>query len=508
MAAAASSTRRLWRYNYQILTGTGYWIVVLPVAASQVVTLWMMALSTDFSQALATYIAEMMTPILGAFLVAHSLAPEYRSGIGAVLACKPVSLHRVVTMRAGLAMLAAVLLTYVTLLVCNLGLAPIDIWSPLAASLPSLWFLSLFALTFATLFRSALGGFAVAAALWTLDLTVGYMIHPLLSLQGLHARIDNDPLAKLWPWSKLALFLIGCVLLWLHGRLIHRVCRPPERRDILRMVVPAVVLLLVYCASGAATMIAYAYVNRGHLDQADSIWLRRQLKNYGPVPVAGLFGSAFSAYVAQPPQRPGISQKEFRMQQLRQALRRSPGSIWADGMQYALAMENETLDLTESVRNYSAVVDRYPKSPFATKALARIIALDEEGASAEDQLRAARRLLSDYPGAPEMEQAANSMVRFAELVEPAEMERAALAAAEAGPRYRRPFWLVEAAKLQVARGDTAAARGNAQQAIEAATHLRQEDQKTPMGASFIARYRSDIDKSLEEAKRLLSQTGG
>src|SRR5947207_7213978 len=150
MGALTSGGHRLWRYNYKILLGGGYWILVLPVAASQVVTLWMMALSTDFNQPVATHIAEMMTPILGAFLVAHSLAPEYRSGIGAVLACKPVSLHRVVTIRVGLAMLAALILSTITLLVCSVGLKPIDVWTPLLACLPGLWFLSLLALCFAS----------------------------------------------------------------------------------------------------------------------------------------------------------------------------------------------------------------------------------------------------------------------------------------------------------------------------------------------------------------------
>src|SRR4028119_1762383 len=111
MATLTTSRGRLWRYNYKILVGTGYWVIVLPVAASQVVTLWTMALAGEFNQTTATAIAELMTPILGAFLVAHSMAPEYRSGVGAVLASKPLSLHRVLTMRVGLAMLAALALT-------------------------------------------------------------------------------------------------------------------------------------------------------------------------------------------------------------------------------------------------------------------------------------------------------------------------------------------------------------------------------------------------------------
>jgi ABC-type transport system involved in multi-copper enzyme maturation permease subunit len=110
-ARAGLGAMRLWRYNYRILIGNGYWIIVLPIAASQMVTLWMMALAKDFGQMPATFIAEMMAPILAAFLVAHSMAPEYKSSVGAVLACKPLSLHRVVTMRVVIAMLASLALT-------------------------------------------------------------------------------------------------------------------------------------------------------------------------------------------------------------------------------------------------------------------------------------------------------------------------------------------------------------------------------------------------------------
>src|SRR3712207_6748217 len=113
----------------------------------------MMAMSGAFGQNVATLIAELLAPILRAFLVAHSMAPEYRSGVGAVLVSKPVSLHRVVTIRVGLAMLAAFLLTWATLGICSLGIAPVQIWEPLLACLPPLWFLSMLALTFATLFR-------------------------------------------------------------------------------------------------------------------------------------------------------------------------------------------------------------------------------------------------------------------------------------------------------------------------------------------------------------------
>ena len=164
----------LWRYNYAILAGGGYWVIVLPVAASMVTMLWMFPLQSVFGQVAATKIAELMVPVLGAFLAAHTMAPEYRSGVGAVLACKPVSLQRVVVARVALALAVALVLGLTVLVVCSWLLSPVNVWTPLLAALPSLWFLSMLAMTFATLFRNSLAGFAVAAAIWALDFGLGY----------------------------------------------------------------------------------------------------------------------------------------------------------------------------------------------------------------------------------------------------------------------------------------------------------------------------------------------
>ncbi|HEU4754415.1 MAG TPA: hypothetical protein VFU47_15005, partial [Armatimonadota bacterium] len=408
MALAKGAGSRLWRYNYQVLVGTGYWVLVLPIAASQVVTLWMMSMAAGFDQTVALRIAELMTPILGAFLVSHSLAPEYRSGIGAVLASKPVSMHRVITIRIGLALTAAVLLTATTLGICSVGLRAIDLGPPLLAALPSLFFLSALALLFATIFRNALGGFTVAAGIWVLDLTLGYDIHPLLSLQGFTALQDKDPLAQLWLTGKVLLVVAALVLLWVHGRILPRIHQPAERRDVIRTAALVGTVWLAYCVSGAAVMVGYAYLNRGHLDRADVTWLRRQLRVYGPVPVAKAFGPAFSVYVADvPPSRGEASPAAVRVTQLHQALQRWPGSLWADGIAFAIGHERETLSPPASVPDYFAVADRYASSPFAPKALAAILRISE-GVPQADRLRAARRLLADYPTAPEVETAAGT----------------------------------------------------------------------------------------------------
>jgi hypothetical protein len=510
MQGVPSSRRLLWRYNRSILAGGGYWVIVLPVAASQVVTLWMMALATDFNQRVATHIAELMAPILGAFLVAHALAPEYRSGVGAVLACKPVSLHRVVTMRVGLAMLAAALLTFVTLAVCSVGLHPIDVLSPMLASLPSLWFLSLLALTFATLFRNSLAGFSVAAGLWALDLGVGYAVHPLFSLQGLHARLDSDPLASgLWVPGKIALLAVGSALLWLHGRLLPRICRPAERKDILAIAAAAAAVLVFYCVTGGSTMVVYAYTHRANLPNPDVIWLRRQLKIYEPVPVARLFGPAFATYVADPPPaRTGGPLANVRVLQLRQALARWPGSMWADGIAFAVANEEQSLDERAAMADYFAAADQFGGSPFAPKALVAIVRSRSPDVPESERLRAARRIIADYPQTRESETAANLLLEhYPAEVRAEEMLGAAQAAEHAGLRFRRPGWLVTVAQMQLALGRNADARASARQARAAAQALFEEHRLAGPINSEVAPHRPRIAEALQAAEALLRQQG-
>jgi hypothetical protein len=499
---------RLWRYNYAILLGTGYWVLVVPIAASQVVTLWMMAMAVAFGQVPATHIAELMTPILGAFLVAHSMAPEYRSGIGTVLACKPVSLHRVVTIRVGLAMLAAVCLTFITLFLCSVGVKPIRIGPPLAASLPSLWFLSLLALTFATVFRNSLAGFAVAAGIWSLDVAIGYAIHPLLSLQGYFALLDTDPLAEMWLAGKVTLLVAGAVLLWVHGRLLHRVSRPPERGDILKIVATVGVVMVAYCVTGAATTVSYAYAHRGKLRQPDAVWLRRQLSVYGPVPVASFFGPAFAAYVYDPAAG-GKSPAEVRLAHLQQALARWPGSIWADGIAYALASEQEIVDPSAAARAYLTVADRYGGSPFAPKALGRIVSLTPNSATPDEGLLAARRLLADYPRREECERAAALLKQhFPGRVPPEEMLRAAQIAADVGPRFARPGWLLLVAQLQARLGRPAEAIATAEQARSLVLQFHEINLHAPVGTTDISQHLPQIDAALVGAEKLLDELKG
>lgn len=497
---------RFWRYNYQIIAGTGYWILAIPVAASQVVTLWMMALSSDFSQSGATRIGELMTPILGAFLAAHSLAPEYRSGVGAVLACKPVSLGRVLMMRAGLGLLFALLLTFITLQVCSLGLKPIEVGPPLLASLPGLWFLSSLALLFATIFRNPIGGFAVALAMWCLDFSLGYGIHPLLSSQGLSARVDGDPLSAFWTSSKAVQLVAGTALWFAHLRQLPRLCRPPEHKDVLRMVTVTAAVLALYCVTGAATVIGYAWVKRGNLDQRDSAWLRRSLQVYGPIPVARLFGPAFHAYVTEPPTAPNAAVRPARILQLEQALQRWPRSIWADGLAYELANRKESLEQNAAPAAYLSVADRYASSPFAPKALNAILRLEGASVTDAERLIAARRLLADYSQHPEAEAGASELRdHYPNRVKAEELLKAAQAAERVSPEARQPEWRLRQAQTEADMGQVDLARQHAAEAVATAQKLQAESMTGTSRGMELRPHMARLGSVASEADALLKR---
>lgn len=504
-----ASTLRLWRYNFSILIGGGYWILVLPVAASQVVTLWMMALSGDFSQPMATLIAELMTPILGAFLAAHALAPEYRSGVGAVLACKPVSLHRVVTLRVGLALLTALLLTSITLGVCNFGLKPIEMGPALLAAIPPLWFLSLLALTAATLFRSSLGGFAVAAAVWVVDLALGYSVNPFFSSRGLHAVTMNEPLSDLWAIGKGVLLVAGTVLLFVHHRMMVRLCRAPERKDVIRLVATAAGVALFYCVSGAVANLSYAYAHRGSLLGGDSRWIRKQLAAYGPLPVARLFGPALAAFVEEPPvSSEGEGTQTARIKRLEQALQRWPKDIWAQEIAFELGKEQETPDPPASVRAYFKVADQYPDSPLAPLALTRIFRAESEAVAPLERLTAARRTLADYPSRQEAERAAEYLLnQDAQTVNLDERTRAAQIATRCAPNLRAPFWHATLADLYRQQGKNPEAAASAQEAIRLGRELRERASQDRDLAMEIGPNQAMVDQSVAMAEKVLQQVG-
>jgi len=508
MAVAATSLGRLWRYNYRVLVGGGYWVLVLPIAASQVVTLWMMALSDAMPAATTILVAELMTPILGAFLVAHALSPEYRSGVGAVLACKPVSLHRVVTMRVGLAMMVAALLTLVTLGICKLGgFGGDEVWRPLGASLPSMWFLALVALTCATMFRNSLGGFGVAAALWLLNVILRSEVHPLLAIQGLYGFTQREVMSEVWLWGKGVQFALGCALLLVHARLLRRISAPREPQHLTRMTIFAAAVVALYIITGAGVGVAYAYVHKGDLPNSDATWLERKLRVYGPLPVSRLFGAPFHAYVTPPLVTEGAeSRAQVWSSQLEHALQRWPGSIWADSIAFLLAVQRREYEPVQAVDDYLRVADEYPTSPFAPRALEAVATSNQVDAEEYVRLAAARRLIKEYPTTPEAQAGAIALERrYPAQVGADEVEQAARVAARVAAPVDRAGWLVKVATMQEVQGDTTGAVATARAAIAAGEAFRASIPTERGGAQVVT---VPSDQAVEAAKALIARLSG
>jgi hypothetical protein len=189
-----------------------------------------------------------------------------------------------------------------------------------------------------------------------------------------------------------------------------------------------------------------------------------------------MFGPAFAVYVSQPPPaRDGVNTLEVRTAELKRALERWPDSVWADSIAYALGKQYEERDYQAAAEAYFTIPDAYPESPFAPRALARVTRAEPESIPAEVRLRAARRLLSQYPQTPEMDRGAQTLrEHYPGEVTPEELLSAALAAAEAGPRYRRPVWLITAAEVHRDRNEPAEAKRLAAQARDSAVGLLAE----------------------------------
>lgn len=497
---------RIWRYNYAILLGGGYWVIVLPVAATMVVTLWMMALATDFNQPYATRLGELMIPILGAFLASHCLAPELRSGTGAVLASKPFPFYRVIGVRFLLALLTPVLLVYLSLMFCSMTLSPIDIGPVILAAVPPLWFLSALALLCSILFRSPLAGLMVPAALWVVDVVLGYSANPFLSGRGLSAMLEREVMSNLWIYGKGLLLLLGTLLLSLQTRNVHRLCRSADQADLFRIAAWVAAAAAGYAFTGLVCTLAYAHVHRARLPFGDVAWLRRQMAAYGPLPVTRLFGPAFHTYVQQPLNRDGSVNRTLRASLLERAVEAYPRSIWADSIAYALALEVEAVEPPRCAEAFLRVADLHGSSPFAPRALSRVIRLDPELVGPAERLLAARRLLADYAGEPEAERAAEYVMEPSLDIGPPERLNAARVASRVASMVRRPLWRVEEARQLIVLGDREGARQAAAAAREASLELQRRALQ-PNAPTELASGRVQIDATLVAADELLRRLG-
>src|SRR5262245_55539559 len=134
----------LFRYNFRVLMLNNWWLLVFPLAVSQLSVFWNVLIQR-FSPDLPAKSLEMVTPLLGAFLGAHLLSAQYRSRIGAVLASRPVNIGKIVVMRLIVLLALVCGLAWLSLQAHYFWMEPFNQVPIFLACIPSTLFLTMLA---------------------------------------------------------------------------------------------------------------------------------------------------------------------------------------------------------------------------------------------------------------------------------------------------------------------------------------------------------------------------
>ncbi len=434
----------LLRYNVRILLGNTVWLLVVPIASSQIIVIWNMSLANTFSDATAAKTAELLAPLWAALLCAHTLGQEYRSRLDEMTFSKPFSVNRLVLLRLAAIFALVLLLTVATLGSFALWLKPFPLVSVLLAGIPSMLFLGTLALFLTALWRNPLLGFGAAALYMALDWMKGMSLNPLLTLHSFAESVmaTMNPLAQHWYLNKIVLLVITAILYVLHGRIVARPAGGVRHwRTVAKNVgVPVGVFLL--CIFSGATYKIYVGMRQEALfpDRAWD-WYHRefegdsQVKVYAPLPVAWMFGPAFAHYVGQP--FPGVKERNLfpdlpaelgmKLTRWQIAALKYPGSRWADNALYEFGKACEALVAHSANPNLNALqVDvlvyrqksadaferlarAYPDSVFAPIGLSHLNIVAGQLQNPRKQRWAQETLVQRYPDHPKTWEAAQML---------------------------------------------------------------------------------------------------
>jgi hypothetical protein len=516
----------LIRYNFRVLMFHNWWLLVIPLAVSQLTVFWT-ASTQRFIAPLPATIVESVSPLLAAFLCAHLLAPEYRSGIGAVLASKPVHIGKVVLLRLTLVMALVWVLEFLSLAAFYFGLQPYPLLAPALAGMVSSLFLGLFALTFATMLRQPLAGFGIAALYWLLDLPPGPPINPYLSLKSLTSSfppligLPKQPLTDSWWIAKVLLLIAAFALYFLHGKLLFTLGSPLTLRRRHRALGWAGGIVAFYMISGACVKVVYAYENQAHLFPSDVAWLRRQFAPFGPIPVAALFGPNFRRYLGDIPNSWRIQEDSSEtdllgetaqhQRDVQRLLKEAPNSIWAPGAADLMArfgIQREAV-FENKIARYQVLLDRYPTSPYTPYAVYEIGHLYAEATpsdpTCEPKARAAYETLLSRYSTPEYNAEALGFLtqsdrRHHDYVQG---ERHAQQWIDSAPVYEKFMAWIAMAEIRHDEGKIDAARQAAHQALLAIGEYRRAAVAgtVPLTATRKARVEADAVVAARRARQ-------
>ncbi|MGC8668821.1 MAG: tetratricopeptide repeat protein [Chthonomonadales bacterium] len=510
----------LIRYNFRVVMFRSWWLLVFPIAVSQLTVFWTLV-TQRAAPTLPAQSAEMVTPIVAAFLAAHLLAPEYPARLGAILACKPLNLPRLVLMRLAAVLAFVWILQALTLAAFYASSGPYNVAAVVAASLPSTLFLAVLALTMATLFRQPMAGFGIAALYWAFDLVPGPVMNPYLSLRAysLSIPVSGIPMgdfAGAWWVSKGILLAAALLLYRIHSSLIFRLGAPTSTVDRRRALIVAAGLAAVYILTAATTKVVYGYTHRGALVPSDGAWFRSQFSTFGPLPVADLFGPAFRRYLGEVPSAWRVSQEgeedllgatPKHIRDLRTILDRMPNSIWAPSAAEMLArmIGRKQKTLEDRVRMFRSIVDRYPDSPYVAWALEEIAQAYDQYGMRSQAVAAYAELLKRRPNSVYQAEALRYLVGTARQAQDwPTAERWAREWLKVAPLYERPVAAIELAEILQAKGDTQGAKDYAGLCLDAGKAFfdAMRTNSLPGSASSQLKWQREVEAAVQRARAI------
>ena len=473
------NARTLFRYNSRILLANSYWLLIIPLVASQVVIFWHMAIATLVTAATVAKTCELVIPLLAAFLCAHIVAPEHRSHVDEITFVRPVPFTRTIALRAVALYAIVVLLAIVMLYVYQKGLkVEFELGTVLLAGLPSMLFLSMLSLAFASSWRSPAVGIGAALLYWLADGWKGSVFNPFFSLYGYatslaNADQDTEPQMS-WLVSKLVLLTVCAALVMITARGLRRPAAPKRWRAGLRLGAGVLVVAVAYLVSGAFWQFHQARLAAADDPRHARVVYQDAFADYGIIPVAYLFGADFASYVGYPDIAPKGVPDVFRLQQkgidrLRVLLVKWPDSRWADSASYEIIKTTSVTDDADNVVPEKCAVllgmcrefaQTHSTSPLAPFVAARVVSTARLAGDEETMLQAYDRIMKVHGGSEAAYEAAEQLKAY--YIQLGDIPRAIEAArrsAEAAPAESKPEALLAFARFLAKQQRTQEARG-------------------------------------------------
>lgn len=213
--------------SIRVLLREDAWLFIIPGLILFITGAWTHYFVEAFDWEPSTGIlqAEVLGPLLAAFLCAGLLDPEQRRGAREIVFTKPHSPAVLLGTRLMLALCATLLLMFGLLLSYQLRYGNAMLLRALVLSVPPCLFIGVVAVTAGHFGRSAVTGFAVPLAFWFWDSSVGMFFNPLFVLPAgfaaaMESRGAGYPVELIV--GKLAMVALAAVLFVLNARALRR----------------------------------------------------------------------------------------------------------------------------------------------------------------------------------------------------------------------------------------------------------------------------------------------